>query len=64
MGLKKMLKDQGRTSRWLAKQVGVTIQTVSLWCKNKSFPSVKYIPLIADALDSTVEIVTRALLEK
>ena len=62
MGLKKLLKSKERTMRWLALKIGVTKECVGAWCKGKSYPSVKYIPLIADALDSTVEEVTRALI--
>ncbi|MBR2070429.1 MAG: helix-turn-helix transcriptional regulator [Clostridia bacterium] len=64
MGLKKLLKNRSRSARWLALTIGVAPKSVETWCKGKIFPNVKYIPLIADALDLTVEEVTRALLEK
>lgn len=64
MGLKTILKSKGIKIKWFAKQIGVSVETVRPWLRGKTLPNVKYIPLIADALDSTVEEVTRALLEK
>jgi transcriptional regulator with XRE-family HTH domain len=49
--LKAVLADQGRTSRWLADQIGKSENTVSRWCANKVQPSIQQLNEIASILD-------------
>jgi transcriptional regulator with XRE-family HTH domain len=49
--LKAVLADQGRTSRWLAEQIGKSENTVSRWCANKVQPSIQQLHEIATILD-------------
>jgi transcriptional regulator with XRE-family HTH domain len=49
--LKAVLADQGRTSRWLAEQIGKSENTVSRWCANKVQPSIQQLNEIASILD-------------
>ena len=34
--LKVVLVEKGKTSRWLAEQLGKTEHTISRWCQNKT----------------------------
>ena len=38
--LKVVLVEKGKTSRWLAEQLGKTEHTISRWCQNKTQPSI------------------------
>lgn len=38
-----LLKAEGRTQTWLAKQINVTPRMVSDWCNNRYTPHVGYI---------------------
>ena len=49
--LKAVLADKGRTSRWLAEQIGKSENTVSRWCANKVQPSIHQLNEIATILD-------------
>ena len=49
--LKAVLADQGRTSRWLAEQIGKSENTVSRWCANKVQPSIQQLNEISSILD-------------
>lgn len=49
--LKAVLADQGRTSRWLAEQIGKSENTVSRWCANKVQPSIQQLNEVASILD-------------
>lgn len=49
--LKAVLADQGRTSRWLAEQIGKSENTVFRWCANKVQPSIQQLNEIASILD-------------
>lgn len=48
--LKLVLVEQGRTGKWLAKQLGKDPSTVSLWCSNKVQPSLETIDKIAELI--------------
>ena len=48
--LKVVLVEKGRTSRWLAEQLGKTEHTISRWCQNKSQPSIAQLNEIARVL--------------
>ena len=49
--LKAALAEQGKTSRWLAEQLGKSENTVSRWCANKVQPSIQQLNEIASVLD-------------
>lgn len=48
--LKAALAEQGKTSRWLAEQLGKSENTVSRWCANKVQPSIQQLNEIAQLL--------------
>jgi len=52
--LKKVLSEQGRTNKWLAKQIGKSQVSVSRWCSNATQPSLETLWEIATALDVDV----------
>ena len=52
--LKLVLVEQGKTSRWLAEQIGKQENTVSRWCLNKVQPSLPQLAEIARVLDVDV----------
>ncbi len=49
--LKVVLVENGRTGKWLAKQVGKNEATVSRWCSNKMQPSLDMLVKIAGLLN-------------
>ena len=49
--IKVVLVEQGKTSRWLAEQIGRQENTVSRWCLNKVQPSLPQLSAIAKVLD-------------
>lgn len=48
--IKVVLVEQGRTGKWLAKQLGKDPSTVSKWCTNVIQPSLENIDKIAKLL--------------
>ena len=52
--LKVVLVEKGKTSRWLAEQLGKTEHTISRWCQNKTQPSVAQLNEIAQVLNVDV----------
>ena len=48
--LKVVLVEKGKTSRWLAEQLGKTEHTISRWCQNKTHPSIAQLNEIAKVL--------------
>lgn len=49
--LKVVLVENGKTGKWLAKQVGKNEATVSRWCSNKMQPSLDILVKIASLLN-------------
>lgn len=49
--LKVVLVENGKTGKWLAKQVGKNEATVSRWCSNKMQPSLDMLVKIASLLN-------------
>lgn len=49
--LKIVLVEQGKTGKWLARQLGKNEATVSRWCSNTSQPSLEMLMKIAELLD-------------
>lgn len=52
--IKVVLVEQGKTSRWLAEQIGKQENTISRWCLNKVQPSLPQLTEIAKVLDVDV----------
>lgn len=49
--IKEVLKKQGRTQTWLARQIGRSYVVTSNYCNNKTQPSIFILKRIADALE-------------
>jgi transcriptional regulator with XRE-family HTH domain len=52
--IKAVLAEKGKTSKWLAEQVGRSKATVSRWCSNQVQPPLDVLFQIAEALDVDV----------
>ena len=52
--IKVVLVEQGKTSRWLAEQIGKCENTISRWCLNKVQPTLPQLTEIARVLDVDV----------
>ena len=61
--LKAALAEQGRTSRWLAEQLGKSENTVSRWCANKVQPSIQQLNEIAHLLEIDVRTLINPTIE-
>ncbi len=53
--LRVILVEHGKTSHWLAEQLGKTEHTISRWCQNKTQPSVALLKEIATVLNVDVK---------
>lgn len=53
--LKVVLVEQGKTSKWLAEQLGKNETTVSRWCTNEVQPSLDTMFRIANLLNINVK---------
>ena len=49
--IKVVLVEKGKTSKWLAKEIGKTPCTVSKWCSNSIQPNLTTLDKIAKLLD-------------
>ena len=49
--IKEVLKKQGRTQTWLAKQIGKSYVIVTNYCNNNSQPSLQVLTDISKVLD-------------
>ena len=61
--LKAVLAEQGKTSRWLAEQLGKSENTVSRWCANKVQPSIQQLNEIAHLLEIDVRTLINPTIE-
>jgi putative transcriptional regulator len=52
--IKAALATKGKSNKWLAEQLSVIENTVSLWCRNKSQPPLETFYEIAHLLDMEV----------
>jgi putative transcriptional regulator len=48
--IKEVLREQGRTNKWLATQMDKTEVTVSRWCRNVQQPDLETLYRIAQTL--------------
>jgi len=53
--LKVVLVEQGKTSKWLAEQLGKNETTVSRWCTNEVQPSLDNLVNIAELLNIDIK---------
>lgn len=53
--LKRILQEQGRTTTWLVKQLGVSLTTGYQWTSGRTTPTDSRKVKIANLLDTTVE---------
>jgi putative transcriptional regulator len=53
--LREIMKEQGRTQKWLSQTVGVSETTISSYMKGKSIPTLPVALRIANALGKNVE---------
>lgn len=49
--IKVVLVEQGKTGKWLAKELGKSTCTVSKWCTNSAQPDLQTLDKIAKVLD-------------
>lgn len=52
--LKKIIKDKHIKQESLAKELGVTQSTISLWCSGKTYPTLDKIPKLARLLNYSI----------
>lgn len=52
--IKEVLKEQGRSQKWLSEQIGKSYIVVTNYCNNNSQPSIPVLREIAKALDIDV----------
>jgi transcriptional regulator with XRE-family HTH domain len=52
--VKAVLADKGKTSKWLAQQIGRDRSTVSRWCTNDMQPPLEVLYQIAELLEVDV----------
>jgi transcriptional regulator with XRE-family HTH domain len=52
--IKEVLKEQGRSQKWLSEQIGKSYIVVTNYCNNNSQPSIPVLRKIAEALDVDV----------
>ena len=64
--LQEVLNKQGRSQLWLANQLDITKSTMSIWCTNRSQPSLEKLYKVAQILnvDVTDLLVTKKQLMK
>ena len=53
--LKAVLAEQGKTNKWLAKQLDKNETTISRWCTNETQPSVDNLVAVANLLKVDVK---------
>lgn len=53
--IKVVLVEKGKTSKWLAGELGKDSSTISKWCTNSSQPSIEVLLQIAKLLDVDIK---------
>jgi len=53
--LNNILKEKGLKKSWLAKQLGVSKQSVTNWVKGRNYPEVKTMKKLSEILDTKIE---------
>ncbi|MFH2144395.1 MAG: helix-turn-helix transcriptional regulator [Bacteroidota bacterium] len=63
--IKNVLRERGVKQTWLADKLGITTVIVSMWCNNKSQPSLSKLSKIAKLLNIDMrELVEPSLIQK
>lgn len=52
--IKEVLKEEGRTAKWLSAKINVDVATMSRWCNNHTQPSINALYKIAITLDVNI----------
>jgi transcriptional regulator with XRE-family HTH domain len=52
--IKEVLKDQGRSQKWLSEQIGKSYIIVTNYCNNNAQPSIPVLRSVAEVLDVDV----------
>lgn len=55
MNLRGLLKEKDLSAAWLARQLGVSRQSVSNWCRGDEEPRLKHVRKIAEVFHMTIE---------
>ena len=58
-----LIKEQAIKQEHLALKLGTTQQCISSWIKGRTSPNIKYLPLLANLLNTTIDTVVNALIE-
>ena len=48
-------EKRGRTTKWIAKELGVSPEIVSRWANNKNYPSIHTLFRLAEILECKVD---------
>lgn len=64
MTFKELLKEKKTTQSELASRIGISQQSVSAWCAEKSYPHITTIFKIADVMHVSVDDVMRCFKEQ
>lgn len=48
--LKEVIKENGRTNKWIAKQLDKDVVTISRWCRNVQQPNLEMLYKLANLL--------------
>jgi transcriptional regulator with XRE-family HTH domain len=54
--IKKVLKEQGRSQRWLVKKIGMSYSSIGNYCNNVTQPSGGTLRVIASAMEIDVRV--------
>jgi transcriptional regulator with XRE-family HTH domain len=57
--IKKVLKEQGRSQRWLAKKIGMSYSSIVNYCNNATQPSGGTLRVIASAMEIDIRALQR-----
>lgn len=52
--IKEVLKEEGRTAKWLSEKLAVDVATMSRWCNNHHQPPLMALLRIANILDVNI----------
>jgi len=64
MPFKSLLESRGIKQKWLAEKIGVSEVTVSNWSSGKSSPSNKNLKKLSQALDVSVELISKSIINE
>ncbi len=53
--IKEVLKEEGRTAKWLSEKLGKDATTMSRWCNNHTQPSIETLDKMAKVLGVSMQ---------